>query len=60
MRLVFIAMLCVHFFACILYRVKKETSPNPDDVIAFYESRYVDIEVERIAAMHASLPHIRL
>ncbi len=44
-RLLFIAMLCVHFFACIYYRVKRDSTPNPDDVEAFYQSRYVDQEV---------------
>ncbi len=44
-RLLFIAMLCVHFFACIYYRVKRETTPNPDDVEAFYQSKYVEQDV---------------
>jgi len=41
-RLLFIAMLCVHFFACIYYRVKRDTTPNPDDVESFYQSKYVE------------------
>ncbi len=44
-RLLLIAMMCVHFFSCIYYRVKKETTPNPDDVEAFYQSKYVDQDV---------------
>ncbi len=44
-RLLFIAMLCVHFFACIYYRVKRDTTPNPDDVEAFYQSKYVEQDV---------------
>jgi hypothetical protein len=46
-RLLFIAMLCVHFFACIYYRVKRDTTPNPDDVEAFYASKYVSQDVSR-------------
>jgi hypothetical protein len=44
-RLLFIAMLCVHFFACIYYKVKKDTAQNPEDVAAFYEAKYVDQDV---------------
>ncbi len=43
-RLLVIAMLCVHLFACIFYRVKKESSP-PEEVAAFYSSKYVDENV---------------
>ena len=39
-RLLFIAMLSVHFFACAFFRVKKETS-SEDDVDNFYLSRNV-------------------
>jgi hypothetical protein len=46
-RLLFIALLCVHFFACIYYRVKRDTTPNTDDVEAFYQSRYVEPNVSR-------------
>ncbi len=49
-RLLFIAMLCVHFFACIYYRVKRDTTPNPDDVEAFYQSKYVEQDVSRRCA----------
>jgi hypothetical protein len=35
-RLLFIAILSVHFFACAFHRVKQESATNPDDVIAFY------------------------
>jgi hypothetical protein len=44
-RLLFIALLCVHFFACIYYRVKRDTTHNPEDVEAFYNSKYVDQDV---------------
>jgi hypothetical protein len=49
-RLLFIAMLCVHFFACIYYRVKRDTTPNPDDVDAFYQSKYVEQDVSCCAS----------
>ena len=48
-RLLFIAMLCVHFFACIYYRVKRDTTPNPDDVEAFYKSKYVEQDVSLLS-----------
>uniref|UniRef100_A0A7S0MT42 Ion transport domain-containing protein n=1 Tax=Cryptomonas curvata TaxID=233186 RepID=A0A7S0MT42_9CRYP len=41
-RLLIIAMLGVHIFACIYYRIKRDTTPNSDDVEAFYQSKYVD------------------
>ncbi len=43
-RLLSIAMLCVHFFACMYFRIKKESS-SPEDVAIFYESKYVDENV---------------
>ncbi len=43
-RILVIAMLCVHFFACIFFRVKKETT-SPEDVTVFYGSKYVDENV---------------
>ncbi len=47
-RLLFIAMLCVHFFACIFYRVKRDTAQNPENVVSFYEARYVDQDVRSV------------
>ena len=41
-RLLIIALLSVHLFACAYFRVKKESAFNPDDVISFYISRDVD------------------
>ena len=38
-RLLAVAMLCVHGFACAFYRVKKESATDPADVDAFFESR---------------------
>ena len=47
-RLLFIAMLGVHLFACIYYRVKRDTTPNPDDVEEFYQSKYVEQDVSTL------------
>ena len=44
-RLLFIAGISVHFFACIFYRVKHESAVDPDDVTAFYVSRNADPHV---------------
>jgi hypothetical protein len=41
-RLLAIAMLCVHCFACAFFRVKKESALSQDDVELFYTSRGVD------------------
>jgi hypothetical protein len=41
-RLLLIAMLSVHFFACAFYRVKNDTALSPEDVDSFYESRNVN------------------
>ena len=43
-RLLFVALLSVHFFACAFFRVKKETS-SQDDVDNFYLSRNVNSAV---------------
>jgi hypothetical protein len=40
-RLLFVAMSCVHVFACVFYRVKKE-SASVEDVNQFFISRNVD------------------
>ncbi len=44
-RLLFIFMLCVHIFACIYYRVKLDTTLNPNDVEEFYASNNVSQNV---------------
>jgi hypothetical protein len=41
-RLLFVAMSCVHVFACVFYRVKKESALSIDDVNQFFISRNVD------------------
>ena len=38
-RLLLIAMLSVHFFACAFYRVKKESAVSHEDVENFYLAR---------------------
>jgi len=43
-RLLFVAMMCVHVFACLFYRVKKESAVQPEDVDAFYLSRNSNAE----------------
>ena len=44
-RLLFVAMLCVHMFACAFYKVKQESAENFDDVQEFYSSRKIDPNV---------------
>ncbi len=46
-RLLFIAMLSVHLFACAYFRVKKETS-SEEDMENFYLSRNVDSTVRAL------------
>ena len=41
-RLLFIATLCIHIFACIFYRVKKDGAESMDDVDSFYISKNAD------------------
>ncbi len=38
-RLTFIALFCVHLFACIFFRVKELSAADPADVVAFYTSK---------------------
>jgi hypothetical protein len=45
-RLLFIAMLSVHFFACAFYKVKMESAASISDVQAFYHSKNADPEVK--------------
>jgi hypothetical protein len=41
-RLLFTAVLCIHIFACLFYRVKKDGAEKPEDVEHFYHSRNAD------------------
>ncbi len=41
-RLLVIAMLSVHLFACAFYRVKKDCANSQEDVDLFYQSRNVN------------------
>jgi hypothetical protein len=41
-RLLFVALLSVHFCACAFYRVKNESASSPEDVRTFYLSKGVD------------------
>jgi hypothetical protein len=36
---------CVHLFACAFYRIKRDFSPDPEQVELFYSSRNVDQNV---------------
>ena len=40
-RLLFIAVLCVHLFACLFYRVKKDGASSQEDIDHFYNTRGV-------------------
>jgi hypothetical protein len=44
-RLLAVAILCVHCFACAFYLVKRESAESLDDVDSFYESRGVSSTV---------------
>jgi hypothetical protein len=44
-RLLFFAMSCVHIFACVFYRVKKDSAVNEDSVAHFYTSLNVNPDV---------------
>ncbi len=48
LRLLFIAIFSVHFFACIFYRVKEISARSPDDVIEFYVAKDADQVVTTI------------
>ncbi len=41
-RLLFVAMSCVHVFACIFYRVKRESAPSTEEFDHFFTSRNID------------------
>lgn len=49
-RLLLIAVLCVHLFACLFYRIKKDGADSQEDVEHFYNSRNVMSTVRRCAA----------
>ena len=55
-RLLFIAVLCVHFFACAFYRVKKDSALSQEDVNSFYESKEVEPTVCK-SFLANSCPH---
>jgi hypothetical protein len=44
-RLALVALFCVHLFACIFFWVKKEAANSPAEVIEFYTSRNVAVNV---------------
>ena len=44
-RLLFLAIFCIHFFACVFFAVKSGSAVSPDDVVAFYTSRNVAEDV---------------
>jgi hypothetical protein len=46
-RLLFFAMSCVHMFACIFFRVKKDSAESTDAVDQFYISRNVNPNVSQ-------------
>jgi hypothetical protein len=45
LRLTFIAMVSVHLFACMYFRVKVIGSDHPEQVKYFYNSRNIDEDV---------------
>ena len=47
-RLLLIATICVHFFACLFFRVKEDSAASHAEVSAFYSSRGVDEQVSPI------------
>jgi hypothetical protein len=46
-RLLFIAVLCVHLFACLFYRVKKDGAESQEDIDHFYYSHSINPTVRR-------------
>jgi hypothetical protein len=47
-RLLLIAMMSVHLFACVFFRVKKESATSLDDVDLFYSSKGLDPNVRKL------------
>ncbi len=54
-RLLFIALLSVHFFACAFYRVKKESAISQEDVENFFLSRNAQPAVRACISAQALL-----
>ena len=54
-RLLFVAMSCVHVFACIFYRVKRESVASTDDFDQFFLSRDVSPTVRTIPFKQPSI-----
>ncbi len=46
-RLLFIAVLSVHLFACLFYRIKKDGADSQADVDNFYNSRHISPTVSK-------------
>ncbi len=44
-RLTFMALFCVHLFACIYFRVKESSASSVDDVVEFYASKNIQEDV---------------
>jgi hypothetical protein len=51
-RLLFVAMVSVHLFACIFFRIKVVSAATVEDVTAFYTSRNVADDVSKIGNVH--------
>ena len=50
-RLLFVALLSIHFFASLFYRVKKESAQSQEVVDDFYTSKGVDPTVSKTHSM---------
>jgi hypothetical protein len=50
LRLLMIALVFVHLFACAYFRVKKESANSPEDMDGFFTSKAVDPTVGIIFA----------
>jgi hypothetical protein len=57
-RLLLIAMMSVHLFACVFFRVKKESATSLDDVELFYSSKGVDPNVRVLSFSTDEIPPI--
>ena len=44
-RLTFVALFCVHLFACMFFWVKTESASSPADVVEFYAARNIAEDV---------------
>ncbi len=54
-RLLSVAMVSVHLFACIFFRVKVVSAATEEDVAAFYTSRNIPEDVRILLNMIKSL-----